>query len=196
MRRRRLNSGKIRLCAAALLSVGGLLYSGGLFAADIQSVEFETREERYIAKIRVRLAVPQPAAFAVMQDYANLTRINPAVLEAKVLELMPGTTRLHTRVKLCVLLVCKEIKQVQDMRTFGFGEMNARVLPDQSDLEYGYAYWQFRDCAGETCLLFRAEIDPKFWVPPVIGSWAIQRVLRQEALMTSEGIEQAVRDGL
>lgn len=181
---------------AALLSLGVTLHSGVLIAADLQSVEFEQKEERYIAKIQVRLAAPQPQAFAVMQDFSNLQKLNSAVQEAKVLELMPGTTRLHTRVRLCVLLLCKEIKQVQDMRTFGFGEMNARVIPDQSDLAYGYAYWRFSDCAGETCLLFRAEIDPKFWVPPLIGPWAIKQTLRKEALITSEGIEQAVRDGL
>lgn len=181
---------------ALTLGLCAAFSAGGVQAADIQSVEFEQKEDRYIAKIQVRLAAPQPQAFAIMQDFSNLSKINPAVQEAEVTELMPGTTRLHTKVKLCVLLVCREIKQVQDMRTFGFGEMNARVLPGPSDLEYGYAYWRFTDCAGETCLLFRAEIDPKFWVPPVIGAWAIKRVLQEEAMTTSEGIERAVRDGL
>ncbi len=184
----------MRSCAF-ILSLCGLMSICSALAADIQSVDFNKKEDRYIAKINVRLAAPHVEAFAVMQDFKNLHKINPAVQEATVLELMPGTTRLHTRVKLCILLICKEIKQVQDMRTFGFGEMNASVHPEVSDLAYGYAYWRFSDCAGETCLLFRAEIDPKFWVPPVIGDWAIKQVLRQEALQTSEGIERAVRDG-
>lgn len=164
-------------------------------AADLQSVEFEQKEERYIARIKVRLAAPAAEAFRVMQDFEHLPRLNPSVLEAEVLELMPGLTRLQTKVRMCVLLVCRDIRQVQDMRTFGVAEMNARVHPESSDLAYGYAYWRFDDCAGETCLLFRAEIDPKFWVPPLVGPWAIKRVLRQEALVTSEGIEKAIRRG-
>lgn len=177
----------------AMIGLGSMLYSGGLLAAELQSVEFERKDERYIATIQVRLAAPQSDAFAVMQDYEKLPELNPAVLEATVLDIMPGTTRLHTRVRLCVSIFCREIKQVQDMRVFGMGEMNARVLPDPSDFHYGYAYWRFDDCAGETCLKFRAEIDPKFWVPPLIGDWMIRYVLRKEALTTSEGIEKAVR---
>ncbi len=182
----------MRICMA-IFGLGGMLCSGMLQAADLQSVEFERKDERYIAKIRVRLAVPQRDAFEVMKDFKNLTEMNPAVQEAQVLQLLPGTTRLHTRVKLCVAFMCREIKQVQDMRTFGVGEMNARVLPEPSDLEYGYAYWRFDDCAGETCLTFRAEIDPKFWVPPLIGNWMVRHVLRKEAMITSEGIERIVR---
>lgn len=178
---------------AAILGLGGVLYAGGLMAAELQSVEFERKEERYIARIKVRLAAPQQEAFAVMQDYQNLKRLNPAVQEARVINLMPGTTRLHTRIRMCISIFCREITQVQDMRSFGLGELNATVLPEQSDLAYGYAYWRFDDCAGETCLLFRAEIDPKFWVPPVIGNWMFRHVLRKEAMTTSEGIERAVR---
>lgn len=171
------------------------MHSGCLLAADLRSVEFEQQEERFIARIQVRLAAPYGDAFRIMQDFENLPRLNPAVLKADVLEIMPGMTRLQTRVRFCVLLICREINQVQDMRTFGLSEMNATVLPDKSDLAYGYAYWRFDDCAGETCLLFRTEIDPKFWVPPLIGPWAIKRALRHEALVTSEGIETAVRNG-
>ena len=167
----------------------------GAIAADIQSIELEQEDERYIARVKLRLAAPAEEAFATMQDYHRLSELNPAVLEVHAEELMPGVTRLHATVRLCAMLYCKDVKLVQDMRSFGLGEMNASVHPDSSDVHYGYAYWQFRDCAGQACLLFKADLEPKFWIPPVLTHWALKRMLRRESLTTAEGIEKAVRNG-
>ena len=68
-----------------------------------------------------------------------------------------------------------------------------RVLPQMSDLRYGLARWRMSACADDrrrTCLEFKAELEPDFWVPPLIGPWLIQRKLHQEAIVTAEGIEK------
>ena len=43
-------------------------------------------------------------------------------------------------------------------------------------------------------MAFRAEIEPAFWVPPVIGPYLIARELRAQARTTAEAIERLGAD--
>jgi len=70
------------------------------------------------------------------------------------------------------------------------GDLHAEVLPAQSDFSYGRADWQFRPAGTSTHLRFSAELEPAFWVPPLLGPWLVERSLREEAERTSAGIER------
>ena len=43
-------------------------------------------------------------------------------------------------------------------------------------------------------MLFDAEIEPAFWVPPLIGPYLIARELRRQAQVTAESIERLADD--
>ncbi len=175
----------------------GLLLAGAAFAAPAAQIEslLVTRSgSRYRTDMQVRLEVPAEAAFAALTDYLHLARINPRVNEVEILSgKPPAPLRLRTRVELCVALLCKTINQVQDMARPAPTRLSARVAPELSDLAYGVADWHFVPVDSHTRLFFTAEIEPKFWVPPFVGSWLIRRALTYEAINTSTGIEQAAR---
>ena len=42
---------------------------------------------------------------------------------------------------------------------------------------------------------FRSEIEPAFWVPPLIGPWLIQRALQAETLKSVANLERLAEDG-
>ncbi|WP_348673639.1 SRPBCC family protein [uncultured Abyssibacter sp.] len=146
----------------------------------------------------VQLDATAADAYAVLTDFANLTEINPAVQRASVRS-QEGPTEavLETEVQVCVLWFCKQLQQVQDMQwqplENGGGTLMADVRPDESNLRYGHAQWRIWTCESRSCLSFVAEIEPDFWVPPLIGPWVIKRKLEQEALQTSEGIERLAK---
>ena len=144
--------------------------------------------------MQVALEVSAPAAWAVMTDISALAQINPNV---ELAEAMPGD-RLHSIVKLCVALICRSIEQVQHVQQFaGQSQRLLRMVidPELSDLRYGVAEWRFlpRD-ADSSELTFDAELAPKFWVPPLIGPWLVQRKLAEQARITSHGIERVARE--
>lgn len=167
-------------------------------SVEVRAIEVTRSEARYRVSMDVQLDVPAPAAYAVFADISRLPQINPAVREARVLDevLDIGLRRVYTDVRVCVSYFCRRLRQVQDMRFTlrpDGGDVQAIVLPERSDLHYGLAKWALRDCSGRTCLHFEAELEPRFWVPPVIGPWLMQRQLREEALQTSAGIERLAR---
>lgn len=164
---------------------------------DVQSVVVDHQGDRYRVSMRVTLDAPSPAAYAVFADPTRLRQVNPAIREVEVMEERgPNLRRIRTRVRACVALFCRQLGQVQDMRyqpTGDGGRIEAQVLPGLSDFRHGQATWVFRGCeVDRTCLSFEAELEPAFWIPPLLGPWLIERKLREEAIETSRGLERLV----
>lgn len=180
-----------RLIAAAVATL--VAVQGAAF--DVQSVDVDHRGDRYHVSMRVTLDAPAADTYAVFADPLRLRQVNPSIREVEVLEERgPGVRRIRTRVRACVALFCRHLGQVQDMRyqpANDGGRVDAQVLPDVSDFRHGQATWEFRGCeAGRTCLSFDAQLEPAFWIPPVVGPWLIERKLRDEAIETSRGLER------
>lgn len=183
----------MRILALALLAA-----STGAHAWQLDRLEVVRQGDRYRLDLDVRLDATRDRAFAVFSDFANLPAINDAVEEVVFMDAgAAGVTRLFTRVRVCVAWFCRRLRQVQDIvRDDGDGALGlkATVLPQLSNLKYGLARWSMRECAlRQACLHFTAELEPAFWVPPLIGPWLIQRKMRSEAIQTSQGIERLAR---
>lgn len=163
-------------------------------AAQIEHLEITRADARFGMVLGARLDVPLEDSYRVLGDFDELPRINDAIEQVRLLDgAPPGAQRLYTRVRVCVWLFCTHLDQVQDMWPIIDGDdrgYNAAVLPELSNLRFGNARWRLHDCDGRTCLQFDAQLEPDFWVPPVIGPWAIERAMRREAITTAEGIER------
>lgn len=181
-----------------LAGVVGLLICLDTRAYELQDIRVTREASRYRVHMDVSLDVPAASTYAAFADVRRLPQINPAVREVRVVrELSAGARRVYTRVRMCVSLFCRHIEQVQDMRfeaSSAGGHVRAQVISELSDLRYGLAEWTLRACADRTCLRFDAEVEPDFWVPPLIGPWLIQRKLREEAMQTSGGLERLARE--
>jgi hypothetical protein len=163
-------------------------------AAEIQSLEVTRSGARYHVEMEVKLQARSAASYSVFVMPGNLPKINPAVRQVQVIaQEADDLARIYTELRVCALLYCKTLHQMQDMRYTprpDGGDLHADVLPAQSDFSYGRADWQFRPAGATTHLHFSAELEPAFWVPPLVGPWLVERSLREEAERTSAGIER------
>lgn len=171
-----------------------LLAAGSVYASEIEQVSVTRAKNRYTIAMSARLNAAPADAHKAFTDFPRLPRINDAVESATRLAVVtPGALRLATVVRVCVLSFCRRLRQVQDITDFshdGIYGLEAHVLPNLSDLKFGYARWRMSACGSGTCLQFHTEIEPDFWVPPLIGPWLIERVMRREAIQTAEGIDR------
>lgn len=172
-----------------------LVCAGSVTAAEIESLKVYQDGARYRTEMQVLLDVPAAAAYAALTDYAKLARINPQIRQVELLSgQAPAPARLRTLLRLCVGFLCKQVEQVQDMIQPAATRLHAQVIPEKSDLAYGVADWRFVPEGERSRLYFTAEIEPKFWVPPLVGPWLVRRALTHEAITTSAGIEAAARN--
>ncbi len=188
----------MRACKGLLVvPVWMLIIDPGVRAAQVEHLEIERAGDDYKVSLRAVLNAPLAQVWYVLTDYARFHEVSPAIKESEILEERDARThQVRTRASACVLIFCKETQQVQTMHQQAPGELAVEVDPAQSDFEFGQAEWQLDAGSGFTHLQFEARIRPAFWVPPLIGPWAIRHVLREEARATCDGLERLARQRL
>jgi hypothetical protein len=177
---------------AGLTCAGALLVMQPTEAAQIQSIAVEHSDGRYRVRMHVLLDVTAARAYAAFADPHNLVAINPDVQDAHLL----ADGSLYTQVRTCAGPFCKTLRQQQQMRYSARGDGGhiwAQVVPEHSDLRSGTAQWEFSALGEHAQLDFEAELEPAFWIPPLIGPWLLENSMRAEAQRTSLGIEQVAR---
>jgi len=186
------------------LLLAGLVLSGVMLpacAARIDDLQVVHSDARYRISMDVHLEVPAARAYAAFTDYARLPEINPAVKLIRIYQPNTADTLLYSEVRVCVALLCKTLRQTQRMSAqsaIDGGRLIADVVPivdgiASGDLRFGHAEWLFSTDAHDprtTHLRLTMELEPAFWVPPLIGPLLIEHSLRDEAIRTSAGIER------
>ncbi|WJW75318.1 SRPBCC family protein [Thiohalobacter sp. IOR34] len=178
--------------ALLLLGLSSLLILGeAAQAAELLQVLVERRGERYRVEVDARFRASAAELRRLLTDYPRLGRLNDSIRESRVVEDNgPGSHCVYTLSRVCVAIFCRDIVQIQDIVQLENGDLMARVRPEGSDFRYGVARWHLWDEADGSRMRFTSEIEPAFWVPPLIGPWLVQRALRDEALKTVRNLER------
>jgi hypothetical protein len=176
----------VRCLAACLLLAPALVRGGEILESSVRVAHGE-----YRVSVSARIDAPPAAVFSTITDYASLAVIVPSIRSSRILQVQgPGRQRIETVTEACILIFCKEILQVQDVRQLGGYQLEAITLPGMSDLKSGHARWRLLPVGGVTELHFSQVFEPDFWVPAIIGPWMIERLLLAEVRATSDYIEQ------
>ena len=176
-----------------------LLFAASAQAAQVSGVQVARHGERFRIDMHIAIQAPAPAVFRALQDYAAMARYNPDLRAVRVERTSaPDRVRLFTTIHACVLVFCKTMRQEQIMTATAIadgGTLNAVLLP-YGDFKGGRGVWMVKPCPtahAVTCLDVSIELVPVFWVPPVLGPWAIGRTMDEEARRTGDGLERTAR---
>jgi len=179
----------VRYVLAGLLLLPPPATAGGVLESSV------VRDRDFFrVSIYVRIDAPLAIVYGAITDYAHLAAINPNIEESRVLpSASPGRYRVYSAMKVCILVFCKRVVQVQDVEQQDNTSILAITLPDDSDFRSGVARWRFTGQGASTWMRFDQEFEPDFWVPPVIGTWLIERKLVEEVNATGRYIETLAR---
>lgn len=168
-----------------------LLAAAAAHAGEVLDVAVQRFDRRYVVEIDARFGAPAERLRTLLTDYAHLGRINDSIRRSEVIE--THSSQHHcvlTEADVCVAVFCKHIVQVQDVSVLPDGSILATMRPTRSDFSYGVARWDFWEEPAGTRMRFRSEIEPAFWVPPLIGPWLVQRALEAEMLKSVANLER------
>lgn len=180
------------MIARLLVSVWCLGIAQGQ-AGEVLNVMVERFDQRYIVEIDARFNASAERLRELLTDYPHLNRINDSIQHSEVLEVnSPQQHCVRTEARVCVAMLCKKVVQVQDVSVLPDGDILATIRATRSDFSYGVARWEFQKEAeaATTRMRFRSELEPAFWVPPLIGPWLIRRALQDEALKSVTNLER------
>ena len=175
------------------LCVSLLLFPYALSAGDILDSKVTHDGVVYRLSITARVDAPLAIVYQSMTDFTNLSALNPAIEESQVLASEdPRRQRVRSVIRVCILVFCKRVEQVQDVNLIDSRTLEATMVPGAGDFRGGLARWEFTPDGDGTVLHFTEVFEPDFWVPPVIGSWLIEKKLVNEVAETAMYIELTV----
>lgn len=167
---------------------------GVAVAAEIIRVDVGHQGEAYTMEIDALADAPAARVRAMLTDYDHLDRLNNSIKSSRILDKPgPGEYRVRIVTHACVWFFCRTIKQVQSVREAGDGWIDARVVPELSDFKQGWARFAVQPEGATARIRIVSEVEPGFWIPPVIGPWLIKLKLRSEVMETLAILEKSGR---
>ncbi len=159
-------------------------------AAELLDVQVEKEDERYSLYSETAFAVGPQALYELLIDYEKFEKFTSAIVESRNLEPDElGRPRFYARMEGCALLFCKSFIRHGHLVLKPISEIVAIADPEKSDFRYSRERWQIIANGKGTLLIYDFEMEPAFWIPPVIGPFLIQRALRKGAIRAVNRIE-------
>lgn len=164
-------------------------------AADVVSLDVQRSGGRLQVRSEMLIDAPQALVFRALSDYERFAELSARYRESRFAEpAADGTPRVYTRMEGCVLFYCKSVARYARLYTRSPEMIRAEVEPELSDFDYGLENWLLTtvtaDAGERTRVVYTHEFDPRFWVPPLLGVWAIKRSLKKDALKAATRIER------
>ncbi len=176
-----------------------LLSAAGAESAELQEVSVKLEEGRYILRSETFFAVERESLYRVLTNFDLFQQFTGAIVESNNVEPDEnGRPQFYARMEGCVLLFCKSFIRNGHVLTTPIVEIIAISDPQRSDFKYSRERWELTPDGDGTKMLYEFEMEPAFWVPPVIGPYYIKRALRnggRRAVNRIEALAQADESG-
>lgn len=155
------------------------------------SVQVSKQDALYVARSEIIIALSPQQVRTKLTQYTRLPELNPGIKSVQVLPFnTAGRLRLRVKAAACVLFFCRSYSWNQMVYEQADGSIIALIEPDNGAFKRGKTHYQFLPHGLCTRMVFKAELEPEFWIPPLIDIWAFKRKLHQEAVQTAQTLEQ------
>jgi len=151
-----------------------------------------TREHgRYVMHTETVVQAPVSKVRALLMNYENFPRLDSDIKRVESMErLDDGGIRMGVSSEFCILAICLHYDWVQDIRYLPDGDIAMTIVPNRGDFQQGIGRWRLLPDNGGTRLIFDIDLTPKYWLPPVFGSWVMKQKLSEKAFEFAEGLER------
>jgi hypothetical protein len=182
------------LLLLSIIMVALLCVAAPAKSADLRSVTVDLEDGRYMLTSEAWLSVPPDALYRVLIDYDLFVKFSSYFIESRNL---PPTVEGHpgffTLTEACVLWFCKSFKRTGHLTFEAPFDIDAFVDPEVSDFEYSHETWRLAEKDGGTLMTYTFDMDPRFWVPPIVGPFLMKRALLksgEDAITRIEAVAQ------
>jgi len=176
-------------------AIGIFIVAAAASTATIDTIDVDHEKGVYSLHAETRLDASAEAIRAVLTDYERFGRISSVYKEYGYLEPAPdGTPIIYTRMQGCLLRIfCKSMTRVERLEVNEPGHIRTVTLPEQSDFKRSVSEWFLEEDESGTRMIYRLEMEPDFFVPPLIGPPLLERTLARGGGNAVERIERLAR---
>ena len=185
------------IATRAAIALGALGAAALAAAATIDELDVTRHHGRYSLEANARLDATPESIYAVLTDFDDnaYSRISRVYKESRYLEpAADGTPVVYTRMEGCVLWHCLTLERTERLETDAPRWIKSTALPEGSNFKHSTSEWVLEPDGDGTLMRYTLEMEPDFFVPPVIGPWYLKRTLSQGGLRAVTRIERLARE--
>ncbi len=164
-------------------------------AGSVEHVQARHKHGVYTVDLDMVVNAPVARVQDIVTDYDGLHRLSSNIVESQ--RLPPSATDAERRrvvYRACFLIYCFTANMIESVHYPAPGHMMSVVEPEGSDFRAGSSEWEFSQVGEEqTRVKFHSQLEPRFWVPPVVGPWIIKRKMLSAAKETGLRIEKLAK---
>jgi len=167
-----------------------LLVSCAAAAVEFEELSVTELGGEYRLRTVSVLDVPARYVYYVITDYKNIYRINPSVIESKVLPAnRDAVVRVQIHLEDTVGPFNFNVNWVGDVEETRLGELKVTTIPELSSFDSGHATWEIRPEGERTRVIHESIQKPDFFIPPLIGDYLVKIHMRDVTFDTFNRIE-------
>jgi len=168
-----------RMVMLQAIAVVLLLHFAPANGAELREVSVEKIGDRYHLSSTTYFKASQSQLYKALTDFDKYPLFSTAFVEAENREPdEQGRPGFYTKMEGCALLFCKAYVRVGYLELQPEHDIIAMIDPEQSNFAYSRERWQLIPDGEGTIMIYDFEMEPAFWVPPLIGPYVIKRALR------------------
>jgi hypothetical protein len=166
-------------------------------AAEVKWLKVKRKDGRIDIHSEVAIDAPQPEVYDALLDYDQLAELSEAFTESGYIEpAADGAPRVYTKIEGCIWFFCRTVERYARLELQPKWQITAIAEPELSDADLSIESWTLRADGDSTLIDYSLELEPGFWVPPLIGIWVIKGTIKRSAKETATRIEALAKANL
>ena len=176
------------------LIIISFFFSSSTYCADVIQSHVTYKNKRYIASIEMIIDAPGDDVYDIFTNFNDLAQLSDNITQSRLLSRTAAVSVVEVKTHNCVLFFCKDLTQTQRVHELNDGKISVEDIKGKSDFIYAKTTWHIRQHDDETRVSFRTEMQPDFWLPPLLGPWLFKKRLIKETAAMLERIEELAID--
>ena len=174
----------------AAIVVAGSTGSTALPAVEVHDVYVGHDRGVEIVRFDMSLNLRPARVHELLTDYTVLPHLIGALQKSSVLENLPdGRQRVLMVFHPCLLMFCKTLRQVLDVKQRSNGDIYSVIVPADSDFKSGWESWQIFHEHNHARVVYNGQFTPDFVLPPGITTWILRHELYRTLLVSGARME-------
>jgi hypothetical protein len=164
-------------------------------AATMRSVTVDRVDGVYILHSEVWFDVSIDKIYGLFLDWDQSTKFSSVVVESRNVEPdESGRPRFYSRNRVCIWFYCRSFERHGFVTFDPLKYIEATVDPEKSDFHVSDERWEFREEDAGTVVVYDLAMQPKFFIPPLIGPAIMKRKLKSGSTNALDRIEAIAQE--
>ena len=129
------------------------------------------------------------AALNILSNYKYLPQLNKHIKSSSQESRGTKTIRVF-KLEKCILKFCFDLDFEEEIE-FLENSINLIIIGDSSSFHSGRSKWTIRKISeDQTKITIAGQLKPKFWIPPIIGVYFLDKVFNEQITETMANLER------